>query len=260
MARGTATHDARLTRGGRPGGAGGRRSRVSTAVPSLAALSACAAMLAVTTVLAGCGSASVDELPPAAGPDRAPPITATPAGQVTAPGDETHSLHPPLAPTTRSTFRDGSLEAVLIPRERVLTIVDVASRHERARVSAGVGPTNVVCAPKGPCFVTDTQGDGLLVMRVGPGGRELRLIRRVYLAGAPYAIALDPERRRLWVTLTGRNELAELGAHGRPHLLDRLPTIRQPNDVGVDPATGDVSIRSPSGERQRIADPASADR
>jgi DNA-binding beta-propeller fold protein YncE len=166
----------------------------------------------------------------------------------------------PGTPQTRQRFRDGALEAVLDPRARTLAILDTATGEQRAHLTVGVGPTQLACAPQGPCFVVDTQGDALLVVRVGTGGRDTSLTRRVYLAGAPYAIALDPERRRLWITLTARNELVELGAHGRPHVLARHPTIQQPDAVAVDPSSGDVTITAPDGSRQRIRDPASADR
>lgn len=230
MARGTATDDTRLT--------------------ARAVLVAIGAALA----LSGCGSTPLAELPPAAGPDRSPPPSTTPAGTVT------RREAAPAAPPTSTSLRDGTLVAKVLGRERVFDIVDEATGRRRSRATAGVGPTNVACAPQGPCFVVDTQGDALLVFRVGAGGDDLRLTRRVYLAGAPYGIAIDPERRRLWVTLTARNEVVELGAHGRPHVLQRLPTVRQPDAVSVDPGSGDVTILGSGGAAERIADPASADR
>lgn len=160
-----------------------------------------------------------------------------------------------------TSLRGGSLLAIVSVRERVLEIFDARTLERRAVAPAGVGPTHVVCSPEGPCFVTDTQGDALLVFRVGAEGRSLRLSRRVYTAGAPYGIAIDPERGRLWVTLTARNELVELGAHGRPHILQRLPTVRQADTVGVDPSTGDVVVTGRRyGQLQVLRDPASPDR
>lgn len=158
-------------------------------------------------------------------------------------------------------LRDGSLLTVVSVRERVVELFDARTLERRASVPAGVGPTHVVCAPSGPCFVADTDGDALLVLRVGADGRSLRLSRRVYLDGAPYGIAIDPERGRLWVTLTARNELVELGAHGRPHILQRLKTVQQPDTVAVDTSTGDVVVTGRAhGELQILRDPASPDR
>lgn len=157
-----------------------------------------------------------------------------------------------------ASLRDGRLLVVVSVRERVAELFDARTLERRARIPVGVGPTHVVCAPEGPCFVTDTDGDALLVVRVGADGRSLRLSRRVFLDGSPYGIALDPERQRLWVTLTARNELVELPAHGRPHVLARLPTVQQPDTVAVDTSTGDVAITGRTrGELQILRDPAS---
>jgi DNA-binding beta-propeller fold protein YncE len=64
----------------------------------------------------------------------------------------------------------------------------------------------------------------------------------VYLPGGPYGIAFDRPRGRLWVTLPGRNELVGLPAHGRPHVVARHATVRQPDSVAVDAATGQVVV------------------
>lgn len=71
---------------------------------------------------------------------------------------------------------------------------------------------------------------------------DLELVRRLYLPGGPYGIALDAEHGRLFVTLLARNELVELPAHGRPHVLRRWPTVRQPNSVAVVPVTRQVYV------------------
>ena len=44
------------------------------------------------------------------------------------------------------------------------------------------------------------------------------------------------------MTLPARNELVELVAHGRPHVVRRWPTVRQPDSVAVDERTGDVFV------------------
>jgi DNA-binding beta-propeller fold protein YncE len=128
----------------------------------------------------------------------------------------------------------GGLVAVVSVRERVLELFDPHAPRRVARAPAGVGPTHVAAA--GPwIYVVDTDGGALLVFRIAP---ELELVRRYPLPGSPYGIALDPVRRRLWVTLTARNELVELPAHGRPHALRRFATVRQPNGVAIDASTG----------------------
>lgn len=219
-----------------------------------------AVLAGVTAVaLAGCGSASVGELPPAAAPDTSPRAAEAIAGRVIAPDDKPLGADLDVD-TTSSTFRDGSLTATVHARARTLTITDTATGKVVATKPAGVGPTHVACYPTGPCYVVDTEGDALLVFRVGEGGRDLRLSRRVYVAGAPYGIALDAERSRLWVTLTARNEVVELPSHGRPHILQRLATLQQPDAVAVDETSGDVLIAPPDrSQLQLIPDPTSGD-
>ena len=84
---------------------------------------------------------------------------------------------------------------------------------------AGVGPAAVAADPRGRwLYVTDTTGDALLVFALHP---RLELVHRVYLPGAPYAIAVRGER--LWVTLSSRHRLAELNLRRRPQLLRITP-------------------------------------
>lgn len=242
MARGTRTHDAPLT----APGAWAPRAAVGLAALALGPL-------------AGCGSATVAELPPPARPDASPATSVPPAGRVTtAPAAPLEALsRPALQP--RTTLRDETLELSVQGRARTVQLTDRRLRRVVAEATAGVGPTNVACSPEGPCFVVDTQGDALLVFRVGADDRSLRLTRRVYLDGAPFGIAVDQERGRLWITLTARNEVVELGAHGRPHILQRLPTVRQPDRVTVDERSGDVTIVGAAGALQTIEDPATPD-
>ena len=133
----------------------------------------------------------------------------------------------------------GARVAVVSVRERVLELYDARSLRRLARVPAGVGPTHVTCLDQGRCYVVDTQGGALLVFSLRP---RLELVRRVFLPGGPYGIALDAARRRLYVTLPARNELVELPAHGRPHVLRRWPAVRQPDSVAVDERTGRVFV------------------
>jgi hypothetical protein len=142
-------------------------------------------------LLAGCGSAPVSDLPPAVDA----PVSAQ-----------------------RATVDGGRTLARLLPRERVLELYDARTRRRTGRAPAGVGPTHLACLPRAWCYVTDTRGDALLVFRRTD---RLELVRRYYLPGGPYGLALDQRRRRLYVTLPGRHELVELPAHGRPHVLRR---------------------------------------
>jgi DNA-binding beta-propeller fold protein YncE len=185
---------------------------------------------------AGCGSATVGELPPAAGPARAPAPTVAPAGRVVAVD------RAPATVTARRGRPDtapiGHAVAVVAARERVLELYDPRTHRRIARAPAGVGPTHVVAAGD-RVYVADTRGGALLVFATRP---KLSLVRRVFLPGGPYGIAVDPVRHRLWVTLTARNEVVSLAATGRPHPLVRLPTVRQPDSVAIDPALGTLAV------------------
>jgi hypothetical protein len=145
----------------------------------------------------------------------------------------------------------GRRLAIVSARERVLVLYDARTNRRVGRAPAGVGPTHVACLDRGPCYVADTRGDALLVYAVGDA---IEPTRRYRLAGGPYALALDRVRRRLFVTLPGRNELVELVAHGRPHVLRRWPTVRQPDSVAVDERTGSVVVTGRAdGVLQRVA-------
>lgn len=132
----------------------------------------------------------------------------------------------------------GRALAVVSVRERVLELYDPHTLKRTASAAAGVGPTHVVAAGD-RLYVADTQGGALLVFATHP---KLALVRRVYLPGGPYGLALDPVRHRLWVTLTARNEVVSLPANGRPRPLVRLPTVRQPDSLAVDPVLGTLAI------------------
>jgi DNA-binding beta-propeller fold protein YncE len=124
--------------------------------------------------------------------------------------------------------------AVVGARERALEVFDTRSLRSDGKLSVGIGPTHVV-GGGGRFFVVDTRGNALLEVRIDP----LRVHRRTQLGGRPYGIALDAARRRYWVTLTARNEAAELTDH---RVLRRFPTVRQPNSVAVDPRSGRVFV------------------
>ena len=135
--------------------------------------------------------------------------------------------------------REGRQIAVVSVRERVLELYDAKTLRRLGRAPAGVGPTHVVTDGHGLIYVIDTAGDALLVFRTSP---KLQLTRRVYLPGAPYGVAYDPTRLRLWVTSSRDNTLFELRARGRPAVRRTFAAVRQPDTVAVDTATGRVFV------------------
>lgn len=113
----------------------------------------------------------------------------------------------------------------------------------------GDGPTHAVTDVRGDVVVVDTRGDAVFVLRP-----DLSVRLRRPLSGTPYGVAYDAARDTLWVTLTARNEI--VGLHG-PDLREerRLPTVRQPNTVGVDPTSGTVVVASRSDGRLQLLRP-----
>ena len=157
---------------------------------------AAAACLAAAVAIAGCGSLSDDELPPPAGPASPVPATAD----------------------------SGRLLVALDGRERVLEVFDARTRRRLGSASVGLGPTRVACLRRDLwCWVVDTRGEALLVFRIGHGDPELT--RRLSLPGRPDALKIDRRRGRLLVRLSARNEVVELPAHGRPHVVARRPLL-----------------------------------
>jgi len=70
--------------------------------------------------------------------------------------------------------------------------------------------------------------------------------------GAPYGIAHDVRRGRLWVTLTATNRVAEVTDR---RLLRSFPTVRQPNSVAVNPGDGRVFVASRADGTLQLLDP-----
>jgi DNA-binding beta-propeller fold protein YncE len=202
------------------------------------------AAVVVAAALAGCGSATA--LPPPAGPAPSPPLEQRPAGRVVPGGSVPAEA---VAGGTEAVVDAGRNRAVVVPRERVLELYDRATGERVGRAPAGAGPTHVVAGEGGLAYVIDTAGDGLLVFETR--GR-LRIRRRYPLLGAPYGVAADLRHGRLWVTLTERNRLVELATSARPHRLGVFPTVRQPNAVAVDPATGRVYVTGEDGALQLL--------
>ena len=234
-----------------------------------------AALGLLVLAAAGCGSAASEDLPPAAEPARSPPLAVPPAGRllqlgsmpagvgarphdVAAAGDRVFAgdergstvtvlegnrvvRRIPVArqPGGLALLDGGRALAVVSMRERVVELFDTRTLARLGRAPAGVGPTHVVSAGRDTFYVVDTAGDALLVFHLRP---KLELTRRYALLGAPYGIAADPRRDRLWVTLTRTNEVVELAAGTRPRELARFAAPRQPDTVAVDERTGRVFV------------------
>lgn len=123
-----------------------------------------------------------------------------------------------------------------------LTLLDPRTLAVAGRTAAGAGPTHAAAGPGERIYVVDTRGEAILVFAATP---RLHRVARVLLRGRPYGIAIDQPRERLWVTLTGTNQVAELRlGSGGPQLVRKLPSVRQPNSVAVDPRDGAAIVGS----------------
>lgn len=148
---------------------------------------------------------------------------------------------------------DGNALGVIDVKRNDLTVYDATTLRRVGRVPAGDGPTHVVAARDGRLVVTDTRGDALLVFAHRP---QLRRVARLELPGAPYGLAYDRVRHRLWVTLTGRNEVVGVDAAATlPREFDRFPTVRQPNTVAVNPTTGRLFVTGTRDGNLQLMDP-----
>jgi hypothetical protein len=208
--------------------------------------------------LSGCGSAAPAALPAATGPPASPPLTTAPAGEVSdgrqvgkdtvVDGGRTYSIdrdgnrlelaagamtktqrtcHDPVA---LAMVDHGAGVAVLCGRGRALELFDASTLERLGRSGAGLGPTDLATNGSHVLYVTDAVGDALLVFRLKP----LRLVRRVHVAGGPYAIAYDREGAGLWIALAGANQLVNYAAGLRPVMRQTLPSIRDARAVSVD--------------------------
>ena len=136
-------------------------------------------LLAAALAAAGCGSVTaVGDLPPAAEPDRSPPLDTRPAGRVVALGDAPAGVADLPQAGRRTAVDGGRTVAVVSARERVLEVYDATTRERLGRAPAGVGPTHVVAGSEGRVYVVDTTGDGLLVFETAARSCGSRAVSR----------------------------------------------------------------------------------
>lgn len=165
-------------------------------------------------------------------------------------GKEIDSLTAPVQPGGIAEVQNRYL-ALIAVSERVLQVYDARSGEALGKIAAGTGPTHIE-AMGGDAFVADTEGDVIRRYRIGDEPEETGTVPA---PGTPYGIAVDPKRRRVWVTLTATNRLAGYSVGG-PEMkrFATYPTVRQPNSVTVDPASGDVFVASRAdGQLERIS-------
>ncbi len=159
----------------------------------------------------------------------------------------------PANPGGGAVTKSGLLGIVGV-RGLALGVYKADTLDSQGFIDAGKGPTHVAVGPDDRFYVTDTRGDAVLVYQTRP---DLEQVARVSLpGGSPYGIAVDTQHERLWVTLTAKNRLIEfdLGG-GAPRPVASYPTVRQPNSVTVNPATGRVFVAGRTDGVLQMIDP-----
>jgi DNA-binding beta-propeller fold protein YncE len=147
----------------------------------------------------------------------------------------------------------GGDVAMIDVHDHTLDLYRTDPPTREARIPAGAGPSHIVADRHGRLFVVDTRAGRLLTFTTEP---RLAPQPSISLPGSPYGLAYDAARDRLWVTLTGRNELVEFDVSGSaPRQIARFPTVRQPNTVGTDPDTGRVFVASRTDGLLQLIDP-----
>ncbi|AYF75762.1 hypothetical protein D7D52_20100 [Nocardia yunnanensis] len=143
----------------------------------------------------------------------------------------------------------GDTVVVLDRRQTALVALD-GDRKLGLSLRAGDGATTMIGDHFGRSLVADTAGGQLLVYTADP----LVLHQRFPVGSAPYALAYDQRSETVWVTLTAGNEVVGYDlSTGIPVEVGRYPTVRQPNSVTVDEATGEMFVGSATGDGlQRI--------
>ncbi|MDA3641318.1 hypothetical protein PFJ02_16045 [Mycobacterium xenopi] len=148
----------------------------------------------------------------------------------------------------------GNTAVVLDRGQTSVTAVGVDGNAEQA-LRAGLGATTVTADPVGRVLVADTRGGQLLVFGVDP-----LILRQAYpVRQAPYGLA--GSRQLAWVSQTATNMVIGYDlSTGIPVERVRYPTVRQPNSLTFDDASGTLYVVSGSGDGVQVIEHAAGGR
>jgi hypothetical protein len=140
----------------------------------------------------------------------------------------------------------GDTVAILDREQTSVTTIGADGRIGQS-LRAGQGATTMVADPAGRLLVTDTRGGQLLVFGVEP-----LILRQAYpVPQSPYGVT--GSRGLTWVSQTSANIVIGYDlSTGIPLEKVRYPTVRQPNALAFDDATGTLYVVSGSGEGVQI--------
>ena len=138
--------------------------------------------------------------------------------------------------------------AVVLDRGQTsVTTLDAGGDHAAQALRAGEGATTIATDPAGRVLVVDTRGESLLVFGVDP----LMLRQRYPVRQAPYGLV--GSSRLAWVSETAANLVVGYDLDtGIPVEKVRYPTVRQPDSLAFDDATGTLYVVSATGDGVQV--------
>ncbi|WP_019854352.1 YncE family protein [Actinopolyspora mortivallis] len=152
-------------------------------------------------------------------------------------------------PGADTLLRRGSTVVVVDKLTTSVTPLDIETAEKLPALRAGEGATRAVTDEFGRVLLVDTRGEEIMAFDTEP----LIMKQRYPAKGSPFALAYDPGRDLAWVTLTARNELVGYDVTGgQPRETHRVPTVRQPEAVAVDPRTGTRYVASATGDGLQV--------
>jgi sugar lactone lactonase YvrE len=148
----------------------------------------------------------------------------------------------------------GNTVAVLDRAQTSVTAIGADGKVGQA-LRAGQGATTIAADPAGRLLVTDTRGGQLLVFGVDP-----LILRQAYpVPQSPYG--LTGSRGLTWVSQTAANMVIGYDlSTGIPVEKVRYPTVRQPNSLAFDDASGTLYVVSGSGQGVQVIEHAAGPR
>ena len=149
----------------------------------------------------------------------------------------------------------GNTAVVLDRGQTSVTTIDADGARPRHALAAGEGVTTLAADPAGRVLVADTRGGELLVFSVDP----LMMRQRYPVREAPYGLA--GTRTLTWVSETAANLVVGYDlATGIPLEKVRYPTVRQPDSLAFDEASGTLYVVSGDGDGVQVIDHAAVPR
>jgi sugar lactone lactonase YvrE len=152
----------------------------------------------------------------------------------------------------------GNTTAVLDRGQTSLTTIG-ADGHAEQALRAGEGATTMAADPQGRVLVADTRGGELLVYGCCSPRTPLILRQAYPVRDAPFGLA--GSRGLAWVSQTASNTVIGYDlTTGIPLEKVRYPTVRQPNSLAFDEASGTLYVVSGSGAGVQVIEHAAGPR